>query len=92
MNTSTYPRSVKQMLIKRSAPHPATANTPTGGTIHRQLCVEVWWKVACSLKIVMRIKKTALMTPILLDLALVVCFYCGLKLNEGLLLDLLKII
>lgn len=83
--TRTYPRSVKQMLIKRSAPHPATANTPTGGTIHCQLCIQVWWKVACSLKIVMRIKKTALMTPILLDLALVVCIYCWLEIEWGVL-------
>jgi len=26
-----YPRSVKQILMKRSTPHPATIATPTGG-------------------------------------------------------------
>ena len=30
----TYPRTVRQMLIKRSTPHPATAYTPIGGTVH----------------------------------------------------------
>jgi hypothetical protein len=30
----TNPRSVKQILIKRSAPQPATMKTPIGGTIH----------------------------------------------------------
>lgn len=28
-----YPSSVRQMLIKRSAPQPAIKKTPTGGTI-----------------------------------------------------------
>lgn len=32
MHGQSYPKTVKQMLIKRSAPQPATANTPTGGT------------------------------------------------------------
>lgn len=32
----TYPSRVKQMFTKRSAPHPATIKTPTGGTKIRQ--------------------------------------------------------
>lgn len=30
-----YPRSVRQMLTKRSAPQPAIIHTPTGGTVGR---------------------------------------------------------
>ena len=29
---TTYPKIVRQMLIKRSAPQPATIKVPTGGT------------------------------------------------------------
>ena len=36
MRRLTYPSRVKQMLTKRSAPHPATMKTPTGGTVSRQ--------------------------------------------------------
>lgn len=30
----TYPSNVKQMLMRRSAPHPETIQTPTGGTVY----------------------------------------------------------
>jgi hypothetical protein len=36
----TNPSMVRHMLISRSAPHPAIAKTPTGGTILHQLRVE----------------------------------------------------
>ena len=31
----TYPRSVRQMFMRRSAPQPAMRKTPTGGTEKR---------------------------------------------------------
>lgn len=38
----TYPRIVSAMLIKTSAPQPATMKTPTGGTGVVSMVVWVW--------------------------------------------------
>ena len=38
----THPRSVKPTLTSRSAPHPATAKTPRGGTTGPRLALPFW--------------------------------------------------
>jgi hypothetical protein len=62
----TYPSRVRQILIKRSAPQPATTHTPTGGTISIISFRSKNGVVSDARKMVIKTRKTAEMTPMML--------------------------